>query len=81
MARGWESKSVEAQQEQAASSNVPGKPRLTRDEANRVREKQSIVLSLKRIVEQLARSRNAHHLHMLELAKLDLEEKLERLNF
>ena len=35
MARGWESKSIEAQQEDAASEQTLKKPRLTREQADR----------------------------------------------
>jgi len=79
MARGWESKSVEAQQEEAAGPNTSGKPRLSRQEADFVRYKESLMLSLKRIMEQLARSQNSQHREMLERAKVDLEEKISKL--
>jgi IS30 family transposase len=79
MARGWESKSVEAQQEDAASANSSGKPRLTRQEADRIRDKESLRLSLSNIEAQLARSRTALHREMLERAKADLQRRIEKL--
>lgn len=80
MARGWESKSIEAQQEQALEQNAPGKPRLTREEADRIREKQSLSLALKTVVEQLRSGNHPHRQRALELAKQDLEEKLGKFN-
>jgi hypothetical protein len=79
MARGWESKSVEAQQEEAADKSLSGKPRLTREEANRIRETESLRLALRNIIDQLGRSRNSQHREMLEHAKTDLERRIEEL--
>jgi hypothetical protein len=79
MARGWESKSVEAQQEEAAGESLPQKPRLTREEANRIREKESLRLSLRNVVDQIERSRNSQHRGVLEHAKADLEQRIEKL--
>jgi hypothetical protein len=79
MARGWESKSVEAQQEEAAEANATAKPRLTREEADRLHERESLRLSLKRVVEQLERTQNPRHRQMLEQAKADLGKKIEKL--
>jgi hypothetical protein len=79
MARGWESKSVEAQQDEAAEKSTPGNPRLTREAAARIREKESLRLSLQNVVQQLERSLNARHRSMLEQAKSDLERKLQEL--
>lgn len=76
MARGWESKSVEAQQDEAAGRSASEKPRLTREAAARLREKESFRLSLRRVVQQLEQSQNAHHRTMLEQARADLERKI-----
>jgi hypothetical protein len=79
VARGWESKSVEAQQDEAAGRTSSEKPRLTREAAARLREKESLRLSVKRVVEQLARTRDPRHRSMLEQALADLERKLREL--
>jgi hypothetical protein len=79
MARGWESKSVEAQQEDAAQSKISRKPLLTREEAHQERELISLRLSLKRVIEQLKTVSNPRRRAMLELARNDLERKIERL--
>lgn len=80
MARGWESKSIEAQQEDAASEQTLKKPRLTREQADRLREKDSLQLSLKNVVRQLQESSNSQHRDMLERAKSDLEQRIENLS-
>jgi hypothetical protein len=80
MARGWESKSVEAQQEDAAVKNSSEKPRLTREAASRLREQESLRLALRNIVNQLERSQNSQHREMLEHAKADLERRIEDLS-
>jgi predicted FMN-binding regulatory protein PaiB len=77
MARGWESKSVEAQQEEAAQRKESQKPLLTREQASLVREIASLRLSVKRVDEQLSRSQNSRHRAMLEQAKSDLEREIE----
>jgi hypothetical protein len=79
MARGWESKSVEAQQDEAASKNTPEKPRLTREAAGRLREQENLRLSLRRVLQQLENSHNPHHRAMLEQARSDLERKMQEL--
>lgn len=79
MARGWESKSIESQQEDATGEDSPHKPRLTREAADRLRQKESLRLSLRNVVEQLERSQNSQHREMLALAKADLERRIEKL--
>jgi hypothetical protein len=79
MARGWESKSVEAQQDEAASRSAPEKPRLTREAADRLRERENLRLSLQRVLQQLESSHNPHHRAMLEQARADLERKMQEL--
>jgi hypothetical protein len=79
MARGWESKSVEAQQDEAAGRSTPAKPRLTREAAARLHEKESLRLSLQRVLQQLEGSRNERHRAMLEQARSDLERKIQEL--
>jgi len=79
MARGWESKSVEAQQDEAAARSTPAKPRLTGEAAARLRERENLRLSLQRVLQQLTQSRNPRHHAMLEQARGDLERKLQDL--
>jgi hypothetical protein len=79
MARGWESKSVEAQQDEAAARTTPEKPRLTREAAARLREKENLHLSLQSVVQQLQRSHDARHRALLERALADLERKMQEI--
>jgi molecular chaperone DnaK (HSP70) len=76
MARGWESKSIEAQQEEASGGKSPDKTRLTREETNRRNRLESLQLSLRRIVDQIQCSRSDQHRQMLEQARTDLEHKI-----
>jgi hypothetical protein len=79
MARGWESKSVEAQQDEAAARTTAERPRLTREAAAQLREKESLRLSLQSVVQRLERSQDARHRAMLEQARTDLEQKIQEL--
>jgi hypothetical protein len=79
MARGWESKSVEAQQDEAAARTASEKPRLTREQAERLREREALRLSLHSVVQRLQHSKDPRHRAMLEQALADLEGKLEAL--
>jgi hypothetical protein len=79
MARGWESKSVESQQEEAAGRDKPGKPRLTREEAARKREEESLMLALKDTLEKLQHNQNPRYRNMLEGARSELERKIRDL--
>jgi len=78
MARGWESKSVEQQQEEAASSRASGRQHLTPEQATRERWRRGLELSRQRIVQQLERASNPQHRKMLEAALVDLEAQLKR---
>lgn len=79
VARGWESKSVEAQQDEALAGTSPQRPRLTREEAARLRHKEKLRLSLQSIVQQIDRTRDARHRAILEKARDDLQGEMEKL--
>ncbi len=81
MARGWESKSIEAQQDEAAAKTTSGKPRLTREAADRVREKEKLRLALENVSQQLKQARDARHRDLLEAARCDLQHKIEEMGF
>lgn len=77
MARGWESKSVEAQIEEKSGANQSDKAsRPTSDEVGAKRKKADLLLSRKRILEQLSSSTNERYSEMLRRALADLDEKL-----
>ena len=80
MARGWESKSVEAQIETAtgAARAVP-KRALNDEQRASLRKKESLLLSRTRVLNDLKASRNPKHRNLLEIALKDLEQKLAEL--
>ncbi|HUK48113.1 MAG TPA: hypothetical protein VLW06_11000 [Terriglobales bacterium] len=76
MARGWESKSVEQQQEEAKSSTAnKGRP-LTPEQIADQQRRQGLELSRRRILQQLEVASNAQHRKMLEAALQDLNAQL-----
>jgi len=80
MARGWESKSVEAQIESAAGKQkATAPPELTSDQLERMREKESLELSRTRVQRELAASTNPRYQTILRKALADLEARLARL--
>jgi hypothetical protein len=76
MARGWESKSVEAQQAEASDRSAKPRPTMNPEEAVRWREKESLRLSRQRVLQQMEASQNPRHRKLLEDALADLDEKL-----
>ena len=80
MARGWESKSVEAQIESAAGKkNGHHKQELTPEQIERLRAKENLELSRTRIQRELATSANPRYQEILRKALADLESKLAQL--
>ena len=75
MARGWESKSVEQQQEDAIA-NVSRGPRLTSEQVAEKQKRRSLELSRTRIVQQLEAASNPKHRQMLEAALMELDKQL-----
>ena len=75
MARGWESKAVEQQQEEAASNKSARAPKSAEEIAEEKR-RQSIELSRQRILQQLQVACNPRHREMLERALAGLDEQL-----
>jgi hypothetical protein len=78
MARGWESKSVEAQQAEASEKSAKPRPAMSADEAARWREKESLRLSRQRVLQQLETSTNPRHRKLLQDALADLDDKLSK---
>lgn len=79
VARGWESKSVEAQQAEASDKTAKPRPPMSADEAARWREKESLRLSRQRVLQQLEVSQNPRYRKLLEDSLAELDEKLSRL--
>ena len=76
MARGWESKSVEAQIESAQLEHAPAAGRLTPEQRARQRELEGLWLSRTRVLRDLAAASHPHHREMLTTALKHLEEKI-----
>ena len=76
MARGWESKSVEAQQSEAMQKPSEARPRLSPEAAARAREREILRLARQRVLQQLEKSTNPRHRSLLENELADLERKL-----
>ena len=77
MARGWESKSVEQQQEEATSSTKQrGRP-LTAEQIAENQRRQGLQLSRQRILQQLEVASNPQHRSMLQAALAELDTQLK----
>jgi hypothetical protein len=78
MARGWESKSVEAQQADANEKPSTARARLSPEEAANQRQREGLRLSRQRIAQQLAIVQNPQHRKMLQDALAELDRKLSQ---
>jgi hypothetical protein len=79
MARGWESKAVEEQQAEAAGTVDPTRVRRDREQVEKQKRQQGLILSRKRVLQQLQAAQNPNHRKMLEAALGDLDAQLARL--
>jgi len=77
MARGWESKSVEQQQEEFASNKGGAKVPLSSQQIAAEHERNGIELSRQHILQQLQVACNPRHRQMLEAALAELDRKLK----
>jgi len=75
VARGWESKSVEAQQAEAAEKSIP-RTKMTAEEAVAWRAKEGLRLARQQVLRQLEASSNPRHRKLLQDALDDLDKKL-----
>ncbi|HZB25351.1 MAG TPA: hypothetical protein VE379_04400 [Vicinamibacterales bacterium] len=78
MARGWESKSVEAQQEEATRHRPIARP-LSAEERVRADRRRSLELARSRAAGDLDRATAPAHRRMLESALQALDEQLRTL--
>lgn len=76
MARGWESKSVELQQDDANSSTGEPKRYLTPEQRELESRKKGLKLSRSRILEQLHSAENPRYRKILEQALAVLDEQI-----
>jgi hypothetical protein len=79
MARGWESKSVEAQQAEASQGERPSRRRLSGQEAELVRKRESLILQRKLLLRQLEQASNDRHRMSLQAGLAHVDEQLEKL--
>jgi hypothetical protein len=80
MARGWESKSVEAQMEAAEDRASLANRRALADEEIRLqRERESLELSRTRVLQDIASSANPRYREVLERSLGFLDDKLKAL--
>jgi hypothetical protein len=83
MARGWESKSVEAQIEAAHSGPSRGIGdgyEMSAAQINLVRERENLKLSRTRVLHELETSKNPRYVRLLTRELKVLDEKLRNLN-
>jgi hypothetical protein len=80
VARGWESKSVEAQQAEAGAESSKPHPRMSAEEAATFREKESVRLSRQRVIQQMEVSSNPRHRKLLEDALTELDKRMQKLD-
>jgi hypothetical protein len=80
MARGWESKSVEAQQAEAIeqSSKTHAAP-LSPEERAQARRNENLRLARRRLLQQLESSQDERHRKLLQHGLTALDEKLRNI--
>jgi hypothetical protein len=76
MARGWESKAVETQQDEATRAARPGGRVLTADERARVSARRTLELAQAKLLGDLDRARTDAHRAMLRRALDEVERQL-----
>lgn len=81
MARGWESKSVEGQMESFESErSAEAKTRLTTEQVESLRKKDSLKLARARVLKDLETTQNPRYRDLLNAALADLDAKLSQLD-
>jgi hypothetical protein len=76
MARGWESKSVEQQQEEKSAPTLAARAQLSPAEQQRNRQRDGLLLSRQNLFRQLQAGCNPRHRHMVEQAIAEIERQL-----
>ena len=80
MARGWESKAVEAQVEAASEEPAEPKAQLSTAELDTQRRRANLLLGRAQVLQQLEASTNPRHRQMLLAALADLDARLDQLS-
>ena len=77
MARGWESKSVESQIDNAkAEQEEAGKKRLPPEVAESLRKKETLLLARAHVRQQMQKTQHPRHREILQNALSDVERQL-----
>lgn len=76
MARGWESKSVEQQQEEVLERRKTVPAPIPPNEQLRNRKRDGLLLSRQRLAQQLQTACNPRHRHMLEQSIAELDKQI-----
>lgn len=79
MARGFESKSVEAQQEEAARGKGKARPQMTPEQLATAERRRALELARARASDDLSRATAPAHRQMLEKAIASLDQQLNDL--
>jgi len=79
MARGFDSKFVEAQQEEAQRRSAPPRPDMTAEARIREQQRRTLELTRTRTQQDLNRAVNPAHRRMLEEAIAALDRQIEQL--
>jgi hypothetical protein len=79
MARGWESKSVEQQQDAMSERATPSGPALSPEQRERDRKRQGLLLSRSHLSHQLEAAVNPRHRQMLTAAIAEVDRQLSSL--
>ena len=79
MARGWESKSIESQQEEAARERAP-KPPLTPEQQADAARRRTLELARTRTADDLSRATSPQHQAMLRRTLTAIDEQLAQLS-
>jgi hypothetical protein len=79
MARGWESKSVEAQIEESFSESSRNRPPASAEELQSRSKKADVMLSRKHVLRQLERSTDERYSALLRRTLADLDARIAAL--
>ncbi len=79
MARGWESKSVEQQQDERRADAATTHEAISPEERARRAEVDTLMMSRARVVQQLENCRDPRYEKMLRSALADLDSRLSQL--
>lgn len=80
MARGWESKSVESQMDSAKEEQPQNsKGQLTAAQRQAQRERQGLIMTRSRVLQQIESSSNEVYIRSLRQALTELDEKIAKI--